>query len=149
MGTSKSKRVAGLALAVISSIATGCGGTERDVLTAFDEKRYGERSFEIPMGQAWDAARAAIQWNGAVAVEEYPERRLLLGIAGPSAVSWGQAMGVWVDPVNAHATRIRVVVSPVVSTNVTAPTESSVLDDIERAIVREKQGLPLPDEDPD
>ncbi len=127
----------------------GCAGSREDVLSAHDAGKGEARTFRVTLGQAWNAARAALLWNDADGVEEHPTARFLYAEAGTNLTGWGQAMGVWIDPLNTRTTRISVVVSRRVSTNVAAPNDSSLLDDIERALLREIRGEPAPNEDPD
>ena len=139
-----------ITLAVLCTFgASACGGTEQDVLSAYQANDTESRTFQISMGQAWNAAHAALLWNDADSVVEHSTERCMIGIAGFTPWSYGHAMGVWIEPVRPDVTRIRVVVSRALATTVSAPSESSLLNDIERALILEKRGLPLPDSDPD
>jgi hypothetical protein len=129
--------------------AIGCAGEREDVLSAHDAQEGEVRVFAVTMDDAWKAARAALRWNHADAIEEHRAEGYMLATAGASGWSWGASMGIWLQPVNAQGTQVRAIVSRRLATNVTAQSEGMLLDDMEKAIAIEKQGRPLPNDDPD
>jgi hypothetical protein len=129
--------------------AVGCAGERQDVLRAHDAHEGEVRVFDVGMAQAWAAARAALRWNHAEAIEEHRAEGYMLATAGISAWSWGASMGVWLEPANAQGTQVRAIVSRKLATNVFGQSEDMLLDDIGKAVAIVQQGLPLPDADPD
>jgi hypothetical protein len=141
-----------IALGLVSCLALaacGCAGEREDVLSAHDADEGEVRVFAASMEEAWEAARAALRWNHAREIEEHRAQGYMLATAGISAWSWGASMGVWLEPANAKGTQVRAIVSRRLATNVTAQSEGMLLDDIGKAITIEKQGRPLPNDDPD
>ena len=142
----------GFALGLVSCLALatfGCAGEREDVLSAHDADEGEIRVFAASMDEAWDAARAALRWNHAHEIEEHRAEGYMLATAGMSAWSWGASMGIWLEPANAQGTKVRAIVSRRLATNVTAQSEGMLLDDIAKAVAIEKQGRPLPNDDPD
>ncbi len=127
----------------------GCAGEREDVLSEHDANGGEVRVFPVGMDQAWAAARAALRWNHADAVEEHRSEGYLFATASMSLWSWGASMGVWLQPANAQGTQVRAIVSRKLATNITAQSEGALMDDIARAISLVKQGQRLPDDDPD
>ena len=142
--------VSGFLLAVLLAISeSGCAGEREDVLSAHDAHEGEVRVFNVGMDQAWEAARAALRWNHADAIEEHRAEGYMLATAGVSGWSWGASMGVWLEPANAQGTQVRAIVSRKLATNVFGQSEDMLLDDIAKAVALEKQGQPLPDTDPE
>jgi hypothetical protein len=133
----------------VALAAAGCAGEREDVLSAHDAHEGEVRVFNVGMDQAWAAARAALRWNHADAIEEHRADGYMLATAGVSGWSWGAAMGVWFEAANAQGTQVRAIVSRRLATNVFGQSEDMLLDDIAKAVTLEKQGQPLPDTDPD
>jgi hypothetical protein len=148
-GSAWAARAAALPILLLSLASTGCAGEREDVLSEHDANGGEVRVFSVGMDQAWAAARAALRWNHADAIEEHRSEGYLLATASASMWSWGASMGVWLQPANAQGTEVRAIVSRRLATNITAQSEDVLMDDIARAIAIEKQGQPLPDEDPD
>jgi hypothetical protein len=138
-----------LAFITLALLPSGCAGGRRDVLTAYDAGKGEARIFPVRVDQAWEAARAALRWNHAETIEEHRAERYMLGVAGATGWSWGAAMGVWFEPVDPSGTRVRVIVSRRLATNVTAQSEGGLLDDIAKAVALEMRWLPLPDKEPE
>jgi hypothetical protein len=57
-------------------------------------------------------------------------------------------MGTWLEYAGGGGIQVRAVVSRNLATNVTAQSDSGLLDDIAKAIAIEKEGRPLPDAAP-
>jgi hypothetical protein len=138
-----------LVFITLALLAGECAGQRKDVLSAYEAEDGEVRVFPVRVDQAWDAARAALRWNHAEAIEEHPAERYMLGVAGATGWSWGATMGVWLEPAGQNGTKIRVVVSRKLATNTTAQSEGGLLDDIAKAVGFEMRGLPLPAEEPE
>jgi hypothetical protein len=146
-----STRPAWTAVAAIATAActAGCAGTRQDVLSAYQAGDGEVRTYNATFEQTWAAAHAALVWNHAAAIEEHRDQGFMLGTAPAQEWSWGASMGIWIDPADARSRRVRAVVSRTLATNVTAQNETTLLDDMGRALVLEKQGAPLPAESPE
>lgn len=143
------RSTAALPVLLLTLASSGCAGEREDVLSEHDANGGEVRVFPVGMDQAWAAARAALRWNHADAVEEHRAEGYLFATASASLWSWGASMGVWLQPANAQGTEVRAIVSRRLATNLAAQSADALMDDIARAISLEKRGQPLPDEDPD
>ncbi len=151
-GHTMSTHASGAARLVVIAMAllvSACAGGRKDVLSAHDAGKGEMRVFPVTVDQAWDAARAALRWNHAEAIEEHPAERYMLGVAGAEGWSWGAAMGVWLEPTGPNGTNVRVVVSRKLATNIAAQSEGGVLDDIATAVGFEMRGLSPPAQKPE
>lgn len=135
--------------ALICCAAIGCGGEREDVLSAHDANEGTIRVFDGRVDQVWAASRAALRWNHADAIEEHRPEGYMLATAGISGFSWGASMGVWVEPANRRGTRVRVIVSRKLVTNIAGQSEDMLLDDITTALAFVKSGEPIPEDDPE
>jgi hypothetical protein len=137
-----------LVVITFAFLAGACAGERKDVLSAYDAGKGEVRVFLVSIDQAWDAARAALRWNHAETIEEHRAERYMLGAAGATGWSWGATMGVWFEPADPNGTKIRVVVSRRLATNITAQSEGGLLEAISKAVGFEMRGLPVPAEEP-
>lgn len=115
-------------LVCVLALVAGCGGSISDVKSAHDAGKGTERVYAAGLDATWEATREAMHANHAGAVEEHRAEGYMVATAGMSGGSWGAAMGAWVSPVDAAHTRVRVVVSRTMATNVGGQTESTLLD---------------------
>jgi hypothetical protein len=137
------------ALAALMWVASGCAGERQDVLDAHDARAGLVRVFDVPADVAWAAARAAMRWNHADAIEEHRSQGYMLATAGAQGWSWGATMGVWLEGSGPGGTQVRAIVSRKLAANVTAQSEGALLDDMQKAVELEKRGEVLPDAAPE
>jgi hypothetical protein len=135
--------VSGFALV---GLLVGCGGSRQDVLQTARSGGGEVRAYDATMDQIWPAARAALLWNHAAAIEEHRDQGYMLGSAPVTGWSWGATIGMWFEAPSDGRVLVRAVVSRTVATNVTAQSEGGLLDDVAKAVALERQGRPLPEE---
>lgn len=88
----------------------GCANRQKvaeEVLLAKKSGKEGvTKVYRIPADQAWDITRAVFLWKKVDEIDEHRLDNYVLASSGMQMVAFGTVIGVWIEPVDAAATRI-------------------------------------------
>jgi hypothetical protein len=145
------RHVAALGVALIGSVlALACSRDRIDVQHAHANGAGLVRTYDVGFDTAWRAAHEALRWSGAgTPTDHLDQHYVVTNDPSSPAPSYGQQVGVWLEPLAATQTRVTVVVLESTTTADTGgPDERGVQKDIEKAVSMIVSGQPLPDKRP-
>ncbi len=145
------RHFASLGAAIIgSALVLACGVDRIDVQHAHASGAGTVKTYDVGFDTAWQAAHAALRWSGAGTPQDHLDQHYVVtNDPSSSAASYGQQVGIWLEPLAATQTRVNVVVLESTTTADTGgPDERVVQQDIEKAVSMLVSGQPLPDKRP-
>jgi hypothetical protein len=140
-----------LGAALIGSVlALGCGTDRIDVQHAHANGAGLVKTYDVGFDTAWQAAHAALRWSGAGTPQDHLDQHYVVTNDPSSAASsYGQQVGIWLEPLAATQTRVNVVVlEPTTTSDTGGPDERGVQKDIEKAVSMIVSGQAIPDKRP-
>ncbi|HXX33891.1 MAG TPA: hypothetical protein VEM15_05380 [Thermodesulfobacteriota bacterium] len=112
----------------------GCA-TMSDVVRSKEQGNGTSKVYRVTTDEAWEIAKAVFRWEETGAVEEHRSEGYMLTSMGESLTSWGIVMGVWIEPVNDHSTKVTIVIKRKNPTDVITPlTEAAFHEDFELTV---------------
>jgi len=130
-------RARAVALALIgAAFVAGCASESVDVVAAHAAGHGTARVYDGSVDELWTAAHAAIHWSPAGHPQDNRDQGSI--ITSPSGFD---QIGIWLEPVDAHTTRVKVVV--VDDPRFPGPFEEGVQKDIATALASERAGASL------
>lgn len=139
--------LAGAALLFIA-LLPGCTATMQDVIEA--ENQGTAVVYPVTLNEAWDISRSVLHWEGADLIESHREEGYMLSTVPQSFWSTGGLVGVWIDSVTQHHTKVTIVVKKRHPQTIGGPpfTESDFQKKFAEAVEIVSSGKPLPLEAP-
>lgn len=145
------RHFAGLGAALVgSALVLACGTDRIDVQHAHANGAGLVRTYDVGFDTAWQAAHAALRWSGAgTPTDHLDQHYVVTNDPSSPAPSYGQQVGIWLEPLASTQTRVNVVVLESSTTSDTGgPDERGVQKDIEKAVSMIVAGQPLPKDRP-
>jgi hypothetical protein len=129
-------RAVALALFTASAFVAGCTSESVDVVAAHAAGHGTTRVYDGSLDELWTAAHAALHWSPAGPAQDRRDQWAI--ITDPAAFD---QVGIWLEPINEHTTRVKVVV--VDDPRFPGPFEEGVQKDIGTALASERAGASL------
>jgi hypothetical protein len=134
----------GGALVIAVLWLAGCQ-TLGDVIWAHDHGEGTVHVYPVDTDQAWQIALTVLRWAGSAAIEEQRDQGYMLARRGPTPLTLGAVMGVWVEPAGQGQTKVTVVTKRRFAGDITTPlTERTFQKRFAQAVALVKAGQPLP-----
>jgi hypothetical protein len=140
-----------LGMAVLSSIflVSACaslGDLTEEVIKARESGKEGiTKVYPVNADEAWEITIAVFRWEKTDEVEEHRDRNYVITSTGMKMATFGSVMGVWIEPVDADHTKIKVITKRrVQSDTFTELTGTKFFKRFEQGMMIVKSGRKLP-----
>jgi hypothetical protein len=132
-------------LVLVGLIALSGCATLGDVMQEKSDGGGTAKVYAVPVDQAWEIARTVLRWEGSDVIEEHRSEGCMLTSFGMNLVSAGTVAGAWIEPSPAGSSRVTVVTTRRVQTNIaTVLTEAGFHRRFEQAVEILKREGTLP-----
>lgn len=139
--------LSGITLLFVTVLA-GCSATMQDVIES--EGQGAAVVYPVTASQAWDIAQSVLRWEGTDLIEPHRDSGYMLATVPETFWSTGGLVGVWIDSVDQHHTKVTIVVKKRHPQTIGGPpfTESDFHKKFGEAVEIVSSGKPLPLEAP-